>query len=50
MSCELVTTGEGMGMFCIYCFNYHEINKTDKISGQVKDEDVIKGRDISALI
>jgi hypothetical protein len=50
MSCEVVTTGDGMGMFRIYCFNYYEINKTDKTSGQFKDEDVLKGRDISALM
>ena len=37
MSCEVVTKSDGMGMFCIYYFNYYEINKTDIISGPVKD-------------
>jgi hypothetical protein len=40
----------GMGIFCIYCFKYYEINKTDKMSGQVKDEDVLKDRYIPAFI
>jgi len=50
MNCEVVKTSDGMGIFCIYCFKYYEIDKMDKISGQVKDDDVLKGRDIPAFI